>query len=93
MFEIHGLAPGKGAPSLEEAIGYYHKDDRAEVEAAVSKALEDGTPFQFQLRLIRKDGEEIKVEASGAPITDEDGNVQSVVGVFRQLPEDTAQPK
>ncbi len=85
VFEIHGLDPDGPTPDVETAIKYYHKEDRPKVEAAVSTGLEAGEPFSFRMRLIRSDGVTIRVEAKGAPIKNRDGEVLSLVGIFRQL--------
>lgn len=88
VFEIHGMDPSDPTPELEDAIKFYHPADRDRVQEAVSKAMESGEPFVFRLRLIQKDGTEIKVEANGSPVASEDGTIHSLVGVFRRLPDD-----
>lgn len=85
VFEIHGLKDTDPVPSLSEAIAFYHEDDRKMVEDAVSEAVEKGTPFHFRLRLNKKGGGTIKVEARGAPVGNDAGETQAIVGVFRQL--------
>ena len=54
-FRIYGH-PAGNAPSLDEAIHLYHPDDRPMVEAAVTRALQKGLPFEFHARIVRPDG-------------------------------------
>ncbi|MDJ1008515.1 MAG: chemotaxis protein CheB [Paracoccaceae bacterium] len=88
VFDIHGLDRSVKAPTVEEAIRFYHEDDRDRVAAAVRSAVEQGKPFAFRLRLRRADGKIIKVESQGRPLFDDHGNPSSLVGIFRQLPDD-----
>ncbi|MEL7105792.1 MAG: CheR family methyltransferase [Pseudomonadota bacterium] len=88
VFEIHGLRYSDPTPSVEDAIAFYHEEDRQLVEDAVSAAVEDGTAFHFRLRLNQKGGDTVKVEARGAPVDGDDGTARSIVGVFRQLDDD-----
>lgn len=83
IFRIYGLDPADGMPTLEAAIAAYHPDDRDLVQKKVEAALMQGEPFEFNLRVVRPDGE-IRHVISKADIIhspDQDG-ATTVFGVF-----------
>lgn len=62
---------------------------RAHVDCPVAKVLREGTIVGLANHtiLIRKDGTELAVDDSGAPIRDKDGKIVGVVLVFRDITE------
>lgn len=50
-FRIHDLPIG-ASPNVDEAISFYHADDRARVSAAVQHALESGEDYDIEARII-----------------------------------------
>ena len=60
-----------------------------EVDDPVTKVLENGAIIGLANHtiLIRRDGTEIPIDDSGAPIKDRDGNITGVVLVFRDITE------
>src|ERR1700712_2312169 len=57
IFRIHGLDPAAGQPDLARAVEAFHPDDRALAAAHVETALNDGTPYAFDLRIVLPSGE------------------------------------
>ena len=47
----------RGAPSFAEHPALYLPEDMARLQQAVEAAVADGTPYELELRAIRKDGE------------------------------------
>lgn len=83
IYRIYGRDPSDFSPTLETAIDAYHPDDRARVSALVSEAIERGAPFEFELRLIRPDGEIRHVLSRGRCDTNFATNrVETVFGIF-----------
>ncbi|EAR51152.1 hypothetical protein OG2516_14795 [Oceanicola granulosus HTCC2516] len=82
--EIYGLGHGDSEPGLSETIGSYHPDDAPRVAEMFDACLQDGTPFSYEARLLRKDGRVAHVEASGALVRDRHGEPAYMVGVFRE---------
>ncbi len=85
VFRIHGLDPEWGEPHLEDAIGFYHPDDREMVANAVATATEKGKPFEFQLRIIRADGEIRHVISRGELKNAEDESQRVLFGIFQDV--------
>jgi len=56
VFRIHGRPIESGPPTLDEALNYYHPDDRPAVTAIVADALEKRSGFSFEFRIVRPDG-------------------------------------
>ncbi len=81
-------ADARGKP-LEEVFNIVQEHTRAKVESPVVKALVGGTSVRLasNTQLIRKNGSEIPIDDSGAPIKDERGKVIGVVLVFRDITE------
>jgi len=84
VFVIHGRDPELGEPALDDAIAYYHPDDRAQVQAHVEAALAHGTPWDFELRLIRDDGSERLVRSLGR-VAERPGAPGALFGVFQDI--------
>jgi PAS domain S-box-containing protein len=57
LFRIFQRDPREGAPSFAEHPAFYHPDDMARLQQAVEVAVALGTPYELELRAMRKDGE------------------------------------
>ena len=57
LFRIFQRNPRAGAPSFADHPAFYHPDDMARLRQVVEVAVADGTPYEIELRAIRKDGE------------------------------------
>ncbi|HEV2708179.1 MAG TPA: PAS domain S-box protein [Pyrinomonadaceae bacterium] len=81
-------AEARGRP-LREVFPIIHEGTRAEVESPVEKVLREGTVVGLanHTLLVRRDGTEVAIDDSGAPIKDERGTVAGVVLVFHEITE------
>ncbi len=86
VFLIHGVDPQTFDPSLGDAVGFYHPDDRQAVRDWIGRAIETGEGGEFRLRLIRADGEERIVVSQCRPER-RDGQVVALYGVFQDVTE------
>ena len=77
-----------GVP-CEKVFNIINETSRKPVESPVSKVIEKGliVGLANHTLLIRKDGLEIPIDDSGAPIRDMDGSLRGVVLVFRDFSE------
>ncbi|MWB77581.1 PAS domain-containing protein [Pseudooceanicola sp. 216_PA32_1] len=85
VFQIHGLTPEDGVPSLDDAIKFFHPDDRPLVQEAIETSMRTGQPYQLNLRLNRADGRMAYVEARGTAQFDIERRPLTIVGVFRDI--------
>jgi|GEM_PF-2352616 len=83
---IHEV-PADWAPTLEQAIEFYHPEDRTAVRHAVQRCIEDGTPYDQELRFRTAKGREIWVRVIGEAVRAEDGTVTSVRGAIQEITE------
>lgn len=84
IYRIHGMEVG-GEVDVEAAINAYHPDDRAKVGEYVRRALEEKEDYQFELRLIRPNGDIRYVTSTGVVRLKPCGNVRSVFGIFQDI--------
>jgi PAS domain-containing protein len=80
VYRIHGLQPG-GKIDVEAAIAAYHPDDRALVAEFVRKAVEDHQDYQFNLRIIRPNGEIRDTQSTGVVRLNADKSLHTVFAV------------
>ncbi len=81
-----------GDASMKPVTDVFHiinEDARNEVENPVAKVLREGVVVGLANHtvLVRKDGTEVPIDDSGAPIRDGDGKTMGVVLVFRDVTE------
>ena len=83
------LDEATGRP-LEEIFPIVHEQSRQSVENPVRRVVREGRVVGLanHTLLIRRDGGELAVADSGAPIRGEDGNIKGVVLVFRDVSEE-----
>lgn len=87
LFRIFQMKPSSTAPSWIEQTNLYHPDDFGLLKDAVEKAIVDGTPYELELRAIRKDGEIRLCDARGFPEKDTNGQVQRLFGFLQDITE------
>lgn len=85
VFRIHGLNPDDYAPDIETAINFYHPDDRQFVADLIGQSLKPGQEFEFDARIVRRDGCIRNVRSRGMVTPDDMGRPKSVFGVFMDL--------
>ncbi len=74
---------------VTEVFNIINEQTRSEVESPVTKVLNEGTVVGLANHtiLVKKDGTEVPIDDSGAPIRDADGKITGVVLVFRDISE------
>jgi len=82
---IHGVDEGF-TPDVEAALSFYHPEDRPRMEAAIDRAVENGEPFDMELRIVTADDEVRWVRAQGRPCR-EDGGTVRLRGTFQDITE------
>lgn len=72
-------------PTIEEALKFFHPEDREVIEQAVDAALENGEPYDLELRLITANDNQRWVRARGKVL--DEGEVQTVRGFIQDISE------
>ena len=67
LFAIHGLDPGRKAPTVAEYMALVHPDDREFVAKEIQKMLTDHLGFDFTKRIVRPDGKIRSLRCVGVP--------------------------
>jgi PAS domain S-box-containing protein len=89
---IHGV-DDEYEPTLDDGIEFYHSDDRETITDAVERAIEDGDPYDLDLRIVRPDGEVRDVRAWGEPIESTHHDEPVIRGVFQDITERKSQKR
>lgn len=83
VYQIHELDEEK-LPPLEKALSFYTADSRQILEAAISKSIETGKPWDLELQFVTAKGRQIWVRTQGAPIY-ENGEISRLIGTFQDI--------
>ena len=74
---------------ITEVFHIINEQTRLEVENPISRVLREGMIIGLanHTLLVKKDGTEVPIDDSGAPIRDKEGNIAGVVLIFRDITE------
>jgi len=89
---IHGVDE-EYEPSLDDALDFYHPADREPITTAVNRALEDGEPYDLDLRIQRTDGAVRDVRAWGDRVDSDRDDGPVLRGVFQDVTERKARER
>jgi len=84
LFQIHGLKPGRKAPSIREYMALVHPEDREFVAREIEKMLTGRTAFDFTKRIVRPDDTVRHVRCVGGPGMNGPGFVGTGIDVTEQ---------
>lgn len=87
VYKIHGLDCKRYVPTLEAAFDFYHPEDRQQVRDLIAQALEAGQAFDFDLRIIRADGEVRFVRSKGEYLESDIESERAIFGTFQDITE------
>ena len=75
---------------MDSIFGAIHSDDRAQILNRVNEARQNGGKIDFEARMLREDGSEIRCRGECRPEADGDGKNTFVFGSLREIgsPED-----
>ena len=82
---IHGVDE-TFTPTVEDALSFYHPEDRSDIRVANDRAIEDGEPYDLELRIVTADDDLRWVRVQGRP-TREDGDTVRLRGTFQDITE------
>ncbi len=82
-YRIHEVPPGH-QPSLQEAINFFHPEDRGRLSRAIQRALEEGAPYDMEIRFITAKGHHLWTRMVCQP-ENVDGKTVRLVGTFQDI--------
>lgn len=80
MYDLYGITPEEHGNTVELWTSRLHPDDRTSVEAAVRAAIDDGTPFDTEFRVVWPDGSVHHVRGAGQVVRDQHGGRVRMIG-------------
>jgi PAS domain S-box-containing protein len=87
LFRIMGRDPALPAANYEEHPRLYTPASWALLKSAVDRALQDGTPYELELQMIRSDGQLVWTNARGEVLRDERGKIIKLRGTLQDIAE------
>src|SRR5438067_3310275 len=84
LFRIYGLDP-VGGVRIDSYLEHVHPDDRELLRETVARALGDSRPFDFEHRVVRRDGTVRWVHARGRVVVDAAGVPVRMVGTSQDI--------
>lgn len=87
VYRIFGLSPDRGPLSYEGFLGTVHPEDREVVDAAVRAALEEGSAYAVDHRIVRPDGSQRVVHEQGVVERDGQGRPVRMAGTVLDITE------
>ncbi len=91
VFRIHSIDPHHTVPNLEDAISFYHPEDRSNVTEVVENCIKTGEPFQFTLKFSKPNDQAVIVDAADSHFQANSTQSIRVVGIFRNVTDYTRQ--
>ena len=85
VYRIHGLPPDADV-TVEDAVEFYHADDRDTIWDAVDRLTSEDEPYDVELRIVTADDDVRWVRALGEPVYEDDGLI-AVQGTFQDITE------
>ena len=82
VYRILGLDPDSSDPSFEMLMERIPEEDRGEFEEMVREVRQADSRFEFEHRILRRDGTERIVREQGRPVRNEAGRVVEVRGAM-----------
>jgi len=82
-YHIHELPLGH-KPPLEEAVKYFHPDERQILSDSIQRALKDGEPYDLELRFITAKGKHLWTRTKCVPDV-VDGKTVRLRGTFQDI--------
>ncbi len=86
-FRMEGYEVGEVTPSYEAWASRLHPEDRAETEAAISRARDDRAEYEHEFRVVHPDGAVHWLSARGRFSYDEAGSPLRMVGAMVDMTE------
>jgi PAS domain S-box-containing protein len=79
--KLYGVTPDQFEGTVEAFYNFVHPEDRVLIKEATRKAIENRSPYKFEFRVIRPDGELRWMRSQGRVICDRGDRPSRVVGM------------
>jgi PAS domain S-box-containing protein len=82
---LHGLVPGTFGGSFEDFMQLIHPEDRESLQRAVTDAIEQGTNYDIEFRVVWPDGSVRWMEGKGLAFKDQTGKPLRMTGLAMDI--------
>jgi PAS domain S-box-containing protein len=86
LYEIYERDPSLGPPSVDEQKKQY-PDEKEKFLKSLQRAVEEAVPYSFDIKMLTEKNNEKYVHLEGIPITDENGEVEKLLGIAHDITE------
>jgi len=86
-FRLFGFDPDLGEPDYPTHLNRHHPDDRAALAQAVQAAIQEGIPYDLELRVVLDDGTLRWMHCLGHAVRDSSGQVVRLIGTSQDITE------
>jgi PAS domain S-box-containing protein len=86
-YALYERDPALGPPAFEEGVDLYHPQGAARLRENVRRAIEEGVPYQMDLRVTLPSGRSVYFFAIGTPVMDNEGHVIKLRGTVQDVTE------
>ena len=86
-FNIVGINPQHGEPTAKEFMQIVHPDDRLKLLRKIDQAFKKLKPYDFEYRIIDKNGVLKHIHSIGKPILSENGVTEKILGTMMDITE------
>ena len=84
-YRIHDLEPdGEFDPTVDNAVEFYHPEDREVIERAIERCVSEREPYQEELRITTGSGRDRWIRTHGVPI-EQDGEITHLRGAAEDI--------
>ncbi|NEV92971.1 PAS domain-containing protein [Psychroflexus sp. YR1-1] len=87
LYKMFGLDPILPTPTFPEQKQLYSPESWETITASVALAIEQGIPYELELKGIRTDGSQVWIWARGEAVFDENKNITTLRGVAQDITE------
>lgn len=85
VFRIFGLEPGSPQPDYGDILRLVHPEDRERLERAIADALENGSGYELEQRIIRSDGSQRTVQERARVVRGDGGRSVRMRGTIQDV--------
>ena len=84
---MFGRSPGDPEGTPEDFFAFVHPDDSLSIEQALNRAINEGTPYEAEFRVLQPDGSIRWVRGKGKVLIDESSKALRMIGLNADITE------
>ena len=81
LHKIYGTSPKEFQPTITNWIDFVYPEDRLLVEEKRAQAIEQGTPYENEFRIVKADGSMRHISSRAIVLHDKEQKLKDMIGV------------